>query len=82
MTGVACKLYKTRISKNIISSISNYCLNATPEGFVQYDPDKDYNREAIKKLKEENLKKLNEFKIDEEKEINAAFGHWNKCVVR
>ncbi|MDC0254461.1 hypothetical protein OAK75_06140 [Bacteriovoracales bacterium] len=76
------KLYKTRISKNIISSISNYCLNATTVGFVQYDPDIEKNQELIKKLKEENLKKLNKFDKDGKKDVNAAFGHWNKCVVQ
>ena len=76
------KLYKTRISKNIISSISNYCLNATPEGFVQYDPDINENKKLIKKLKEENLKKLNKFDKDGKKDVNAAFAHWNKCVVQ
>jgi len=70
------KLYKTRVSKNIISSISNYCLQATTKGFLQYDPYNKDNEGLIKKLKKENLEKLNKFTENK----NDAFVHWAQCL--
>ncbi len=72
------KIYQTRISKNIISSISSYCINATRRGFLHYDPYKKENEDNIKRLKKANLKKLNEFNDDTKK--NKAFVHWSGCL--
>jgi len=77
------KIYKTRISKNIISSISSYCLNATPEGFLHYSPYDKKNLDPenlIQKNRKANLKKLNEFHESEKKDVNKAFLHWSKCL--
>ena len=72
------KIYQTRISKDIISSISSYCLNATRRGFLHYDPYKNDNKNIINKLKKANLKKLNEF--NDETNKNKAFEHWSVCL--
>ena len=74
------KIYKTRISKNIISSVSSYCLNATPGGFLHYNPYDDENKNLIEKNRKENLKKLNEFNESESKDVNKAFLHWSECL--
>jgi len=72
------KIYQTRISKNIISSISSYCMNATAKGFLHFDPYKKHNKDLITGLRKKNLKRLNKF--NESTKKNDAFVHWSKCL--
>lgn len=70
------ELFESQVGKNVISSLSNFCLNAQDLGefFVIY-----YDEKKREDVAENNMKNLDN--LDNENKLVAA-KNWNSCIAR
>lgn len=70
-------LYKNQISKNIITTISSYCLEARSPDYII--PKDEKERAETRKKNIESLKQMKP-SSGSSKESNAAYSAWGKCL--
>ncbi len=70
------KIYESQLGKNIISSLSSYCIEAN-EGNYKIPE----SRKTREKNRQNNLKRLSEVSSKQEEVVNTAYAHWSKCIL-